>query len=52
MDRTQFDAALDALKAHRAAHAPFDMRAAFAADPGRFERFSLALDDLLFDFSK
>lgn len=28
------------------------MRAAFKADPGRFERFSLSLDDLLFDWSK
>jgi glucose-6-phosphate isomerase len=28
------------------------MRALFAADPQRFERFSLRLDDILFDFSK
>ncbi|MCO6389894.1 glucose-6-phosphate isomerase [Aliihoeflea aestuarii] len=29
-----------------------DMRAAFAADPERFEAFSLTLDDLLLDYSK
>ncbi|MDX0953768.1 glucose-6-phosphate isomerase [Sinorhizobium medicae] len=29
-----------------------DIRAAFAADPNRFSRFSTALDDLLFDYSK
>ncbi len=28
------------------------MRAAFKSDPGRFERYSLSLDDLLFDWSK
>ncbi len=28
------------------------MRDLFAHDPGRFERFSLALDDILFDYSK
>jgi glucose-6-phosphate isomerase len=28
------------------------MRAAFAADPGRFDRFSARLDDLLLDYSK
>ena len=28
------------------------MRDLFAADPGRFERFSLRLDDILFDYSK
>ncbi len=52
MDRTGFDEALAALKAHHAALMPLDMRAAFASDPGRFETFSLRLDDLLFDFSK
>lgn len=31
---------------------PMDMRAAFAADPERFEAFSLTLDDLLLDYSK
>ncbi|HEX2147120.1 MAG TPA: glucose-6-phosphate isomerase [Pseudorhizobium sp.] len=29
-----------------------DLRAAFAADPQRFARYSVALDDLLMDFSK
>ncbi|MCZ4090452.1 glucose-6-phosphate isomerase [Sinorhizobium psoraleae] len=29
-----------------------DIRAAFAADPNRFSRFSTTLDDLLFDYSK
>ena len=29
-----------------------DIRAAFAADPQRFSRFSVTLDDLLFDYSK
>ncbi len=29
-----------------------DLRAAFAADPQRFERFSVSFDDLLMDFSK
>ncbi len=29
-----------------------DIRAAFAADPQRFARFSVSLDDFLFDFSK
>ncbi len=29
-----------------------DIRAAFAADPNRFSRFSTKLDDLLFDYSK
>ena len=52
MDRTGFDEALAALKAHHAALMPLDMRAAFASDPGRFETFSLRLDDLLLDFSK
>nr|CAD6426486.1 glucose-6-phosphate isomerase [Rhizobium sp. Q54] len=29
-----------------------DIRAAFAADPNRFRRYSVSLDDLLMDFSK
>ncbi|MEO3998023.1 glucose-6-phosphate isomerase [Mesorhizobium sp. CAU 1732] len=52
MDKTSFGAALDALKAHREAAAPFDMRAAFATDAGRFDELSISLGDLLFDFSK
>ncbi|MHB2266245.1 glucose-6-phosphate isomerase [Aliihoeflea sp. PC F10.4] len=31
---------------------PMNMREAFAADPGRFDAFSLRLDDLLLDYSK
>ena len=31
---------------------PVDLNAAFAADPRRFEAFSLNLDDLLLDWSK
>lgn len=52
MDRTGFDAALAALRKHRAAQGQVDMRALFAADPGRFDAFSVALDDLTIDFSK
>ena len=29
-----------------------DIRAAFAADPQRFSRYSTTLDDFLFDYSK
>ena len=35
---------------HEVAH--LHMRDLFTSDPGRFERFSLRLDDILFDFSK
>jgi glucose-6-phosphate isomerase len=52
MDRKAFDAALNALRDHRNANVSFDMRAAFAADPARFEKFSARLDDLLLDYSK
>ncbi len=31
---------------------PLHMRDMFAADPGRFDRFSLKLNDILFDYSK
>jgi glucose-6-phosphate isomerase len=44
-------AQLAALRDHHA-RAPKDMRAAFAADPKRFERFSAEDDGLLFDWSK
>jgi glucose-6-phosphate isomerase len=47
-----FEAALAALRAHRAASQPTDMRAAFANDPQRFAEFSLSLDDLTLDWSK
>ena len=46
-----FKARLAALSDHHA-RAPGDMRAAFAADPDRFDRFSAADGDLLFDWSK
>ncbi len=52
MQRPAFDHALAALKSHRAANAGISLRQAFAADPHRFERLSLTLDDLLLDFSK
>jgi glucose-6-phosphate isomerase len=41
-----------ALARHRDAHRELDMRAVFAADSKRFERFSLEFEDLLVDFSK
>jgi len=40
------------LKAHRQAMSGLSMRRLFEEDPGRFERFSLTLGDLLFDYSK
>src|SRR5687767_13158284 len=46
-----FQARLAALKDHRA-ETPRDMRAAFASNPQRFEKFSLADRDLLLDWSK
>ena len=52
MDRVRFAAALAALQAHRRDTAGASLRARFAADPDRFSRFSLTLDDLLLDFSK
>jgi len=52
MDRPAFDAALAQLRRHRAEIAGMRMREAFAADPARFARFSLSLDDLLLDWSK
>jgi glucose-6-phosphate isomerase len=52
MDSAAFKAAIDKLARHRNENTHFDMRAAFAADAGRFDRFSARLDDLLLDFSK
>lgn len=46
------DAAWNALADHRAATAATSLRALFAGDTQRFARFSLAHEDLLFDFSK
>lgn len=47
-----FQQALEALKNHAKHDAPQNIRAAFAADSGRFAAFSRRFDDLLFDFSK
>jgi len=44
--------AWQALADHQQEMASVHMRDLFAEDPGRFERFSLRLDDLLFDYSK
>ncbi len=52
MDRNAFNRLLSDLKSHSATGAPGDLRAAFAADRARFERFSLRLGDLLLDWSK
>ena len=41
-----------ALQAHRAQMATWHMRDLFAADPARFERFSLQVGELLLDYSK
>lgn len=41
-----------ALQAHQQEMATIHMRDLFAADPQRFERFSLRLGDILFDYSK
>ncbi len=43
---------LAALKAHHDATKAEAVRAMFAADPKRFETFQVALDDLIFDYSK
>ncbi len=40
------------LCAHQKTVAPLHMRDLFAADPKRFEKYSLRFDDLLFDYSK
>lgn len=52
MDRTRFSAALAALEAHARRPGRPGLNALFVTDPERFDRFSLVLDDLLFDFSK
>ena len=45
-------AALEELRAHRAAMGNPHLRDLFAADPDRYERFSLTLGDLTLDYSK
>ena len=44
--------AVSDLVSHFETESPRDLRAAFAEDPGRFDRFSVRLDDLLLDYSK
>ena len=50
-DPTQLPA-WQALQAHYEAIKDVHMRDLFAADPHRFDRFSLRFDDILFDYSK
>ncbi|KAB2912354.1 MAG: glucose-6-phosphate isomerase, partial [Hyphomicrobiaceae bacterium] len=50
MTRPDLAPHVEALR-RRAAN-PVDLNAAFAADPGRFDAFSLRLGDLLLDWSK
>ena len=52
MPNSTLEAARTEIIAHQETRAPVDMRALFAADPGRFDAFSLTLDDLLLDYSK
>ena len=52
MTGSVLDTHLSALVSHRQTAAPDDMRAAFAADPGRFARYSLEAVNLLLDWSK
>ena len=41
-----------ALRDHHASMATAQMRDLFAADPGRFERFSILWEDMIVDYSK
>ena len=52
MSKLTSSPAWQALKAHHAAIEPVHMRRMFQDDPARFDRFSLQLGDLLFDYSK
>jgi glucose-6-phosphate isomerase len=52
MSRLTESPAWKALVAHRAEMDQTNLRALFSADPKRFDKFSLRLDDLLFDYSK
>lgn len=52
MPNSTLEAARTEIIAHQGTRAPVDMRALFAADPGRFDAFSLTLNDLLLDYSK
>lgn len=46
------DACFQRLAAHAATFADRPLRALFAADPGRFQRFTASVDDMLLDYSK
>ena len=52
MSKLTQSAAWQALSAHFAVIKPLQMRQMFLEDPERFDKFSLRLDDLLFDYSK
>src|SRR3989339_650895 len=52
MSKLTTSPAWQALKAHHAAIEPVHMRQMFRDDPARFDKFSLQLGDLLFDYSK
>ncbi len=52
MSKLTLSAAWRALGAHHAAIEPLQMRQMFRDDPARFDRFSVQLDSLLFDYSK
>ena len=52
MSRLVESPAWRALDAHQPRMAQTHLRDLFAGDPRRFERFSLRLDDILFDYSK
>jgi glucose-6-phosphate isomerase len=52
MDPTDLAAAFYALEAHRADTLSPTIADLFAEDPKRFDDFHIALDDILFDFSK
>ncbi|MCZ7672618.1 MAG: hypothetical protein M5U34_38610 [Chloroflexi bacterium] len=50
--RSPLPPAWKALQAHHANINASHMRDLFAADPARFEKFSLTFQDILFDYSK
>ncbi len=52
MSKTTLLPAWDALKEHQQAIEKLHLRELFAEDPQRFERFSLQLESILFDYSK
>src|SRR3989338_9928346 len=52
MSKLTSSMAWQALKAHHATIEPLHMRNMFRDDPARFDKFSLQLDGLLFDYSK